>query len=105
MAYNKYMSKTEGKTMNSKYPEWVTLRVKPCNCGCMGKDPHHRKSFKRTIKNIFPVFGNGKTYDGDNIQFDAIGQVLMGKNTRTVARMVWDHEGKRIELGWHIIGF
>ena len=39
--------KTPQKTQTRIYK-----RLTPCNCGCQGQDPWHRRYFKRVLKNV-----------------------------------------------------
>ena len=90
--------------MKTKYKELVVRRNKPCKCGCMGKDPQHRKSYTRIVKNILPLSGQTHVMAEDyKIMFDLIGYADMPWGRQIVVREVWNHEGKEIKLSWQCV--
>lgn len=38
----------------------IYYRLKPCDCGCSGQDPHHQQTYKRIIKDIVGNIGKVK---------------------------------------------
>lgn len=35
----------------------IVNRLKPCGCGCKGRDPQHRAEYKRTVTDIVQLSG------------------------------------------------
>ena len=39
----------------------IQTRTEPCNCGCQGSDPWHKKYYTRTVTNISPCGRYGES--------------------------------------------
>lgn len=90
-------------------------RTEPCRCGCMGRDPHHAKTFQRILKNVERFYGPGYAtaqLTTDNGRWSTVSAVatvnLHGKDRLVYERILLKADHPEIvkdarygwELGW-----
>lgn len=71
--------------MAKEFKTHITKRMKPCNCGCKGRDPWHKESYRRVLRNKLPSAGDVRTAweDQTPIQAEAVASFPWGE-TRVV---------------------
>jgi hypothetical protein len=57
----------------------IIKRSDPCSCGCNGRDPWHRRAYKRILRDAHPAMGRVYITDGFTIDIQA----------EALARMPW----------------
>lgn len=75
----------------------ILNRRKPCNCGCGGTDPWHRRRFTRCLKQVRAWVGTARTRAWGTCNVDAIGWVHLPAGGETVVRV--RHEARNFV--WH----
>jgi len=88
--------------------ETITKRIDPCNCGCGGTDPWHKRNFKRVIKDIQDCEeAEGLMTTGTTHKYDKVGFAQMPWGKQRVVRVIMYvktmYHGNRHELGWYIL--
>lgn len=80
----------------------ISNRIKPCNCGCQGRDPWHARSFTRIIT---------ITSEAEEVEYSRDGCTWLVV-ARGTARFPWgvetvslravrnDANGKQVNYGW-----
>lgn len=60
----------------------ITMRLRPCRCGCKGRDPLHARTLRRTVRDICKVYGLAADKAGFTIE--AAGTITVGGETVSV---------------------
>lgn len=66
----------------------IIKRLKPCGCGCGGRDPWHRQTYKRVIQNIRNERGRTRTTAMRSVEYGRIGQAQFPWGVETVVEIV-----------------
>jgi len=77
-------------------------RDKPCNCGCKGTDPWHRRTFDRVVRNVETI-GGVDLRGGHTRLVDVLrGVVKMPWGEQVVyGEICVHHDGRQRVRGWH----
>jgi hypothetical protein len=93
----------EDTTMGAKVA--ITNRIKPCACGCTGRDPWHAPSFERVVENVTEESGTCLvTAYSEPQTYRQVGWAKFpwSNDPVKVVRVVLAGNGREHNLGWHI---
>lgn len=72
----------------------IRVRSTTCKCGCHGRDPWHRQSYKRVVRQVVQVEATTNTTDIARQVVVARGVASFPWGEESVVATVWSFDGK-----------
>lgn len=93
------------RNLLSGQPQAISQRLRPCGCGCQGRDPWHAKVMTRKVRNLrvldAPVKARGGDFSLGIVEVAAVGEYKHPAGTMLCGLMVRRlSDGRLAALFW-----